>query len=168
MTKVPILAHEGIQHRLRRMAYELYELHFQEEELLIIGIDQRGGHVAQVVFDYLAEISPLNLTYIEVHVDRTSPEGLGIDLSVELHELTGRPLIVIDDVLYTGTTLLNVVAILLMANPKSIKTAVLIDRGHRKLPVSSDVTGLELATTIHQEVRVVIDPETKAMSAHLQ
>lgn len=168
MVKVPILEHEGIQRRLRRMAFELYEQHYQEQELLIIGIDERGGHIAQVIFDYLTEISPLDLTFIEAHVDRSSSEGLGIELSVEPAELAGRPLIVIDDVLYTGTTLLNVVAILLMAQPKSIHTAVLIDRGHRKLPVSSDVTGLELATTIHQEVRVVIDPDTHQMTAHLQ
>ncbi|MEL6624954.1 MAG: phosphoribosyltransferase family protein [Bacteroidota bacterium] len=161
-----ILDHASVQHRLKRMAFEIYEAHYGEEELLIIGIDERGGYIAQALVDLLAEISPLSLVYIQAHLDReTNAPAIGIELEASVEDLYEKPLLVVDDVLFKGSTLLNVVSILLHAFPKTIRTAVLIDRGHRSLPIASDITGLTLATTIKQYVTVEIKDDQ--ISAYL-
>jgi len=167
--KVLILDHASILTRLRRMAYELYEHHYQEEALTLIGIDERGGFLAEQLVDLLAEISPLSLTLIHAHVDRNEGEegSLGIEIDAGLDDLTGQAVVVVDDVLYTGSTMLNVVSILLQAHPKCMKTAVLIDRGHRLLPIAADITGLELATTINEHVSVEFDQQVGRFEAFL-
>lgn len=165
---VPILDQVGIYARLRRMAYQIYEANFLEAELILIGIDQRGGFLARELVAYLEQICPIPLTLVQSQLDRVSDsESLGIDLSIDIEDMKGKPLVVVDDVLYTGRTLLNVVAILLQAQPKSIQTAILIDRGHRSLPVAADFVGLELATTLHQQVTVEIDEPAGRIQAYL-
>jgi pyrimidine operon attenuation protein / uracil phosphoribosyltransferase len=167
MSKICILGPEAIQTRLRRMAYEIFERNYLETQLTVIGIDERGGYLAHRVVELLREISDLDIRLVEAHLDR-QPDGLGIDLDLDdLAELKDQAILVVDDVLYTGSTMLNVVAILLQAGPKSIQTAVLIDRGHRQLPIAADMTGLLLATTIHQHVSVEIDPESDHVEAFL-
>ncbi len=166
MDKIKILDKASIQQRLKRMAYEIYEAHYQEKELIIIGIDQRGGALAHRLAEHLADISPLELTLLDARLDRESDApNIGIDLDTEPEDIKGKPILVVDDVRYTGTTLLHVVSILLYAFPKSIRTAILVDRGHRKLPVSADFTGLELATTFHQHVEVSFEGDN--MDAYL-
>lgn len=156
--KLKILGQHAIFARLKRMAYEIYEANYKEEELIVIGIDERGGYLAQQLCAHLSEISSMNIHLIHANLDRSDPAGIGIDLSIEdVETLKAKTLIVVDDVLYTGNTMLNVVAILLQAGTRSIQTATLIDRGHRKMPVSPDFVGMELATTIHQHVIVEID-----------
>lgn len=166
MDKIKILDKASIHQRLKRIAYEVYEHHYLERELLIIGIDERGGKLAQLLAERLEDISPLELTLVEAHLDRESEApSIGIELNIGLEEIRDMPVLVVDDVLYTGTTLLNVVSILLYAFPKSIRTAIMVDRGHRMLPISSDYTGLELATTFHQHVEFEMNGED--MSAFL-
>lgn len=168
-SRVQILDQAGIQARLRRMAYEIYEAHYDVQRLIVIGIDVRGGFLAHRLVEQLREISALEVELVPAYLDRDSdPPGIGIELQAGVEDLQGQRLLVVDDVLYTGTTLLHVVSILLHAQPASIQTAILIDRGHRLLPVSSDVVGLQLATTLQQHVEVEIDPEGSVTGAFLR
>lgn len=166
--KVRILNHESIVTRLRRMAYEVYEANYGIDRLIIIGISERGGFLARMLSDYLREISEIAIDLINVELDRESdPVSYGIDLSEDFSVLEGQHLVVVDDVLYTGRTMLSIVAILLQAGPKQIQTAVLIDRGHRLFPISSDVVGIELATTLPQHIYVEIDEQQEKVEAFL-
>jgi pyrimidine operon attenuation protein / uracil phosphoribosyltransferase len=167
MNKIRILGDASIRTRLRRMAYELYEAHYEAEGLVVIGIDERGGYLAREMVAYLKKISELDITFVAARLDRTG-QPVGIDLSMgDVSELKDQALVVVDDVLYTGSTLLNVVAILLHAAPASIRTVVLIDRGHRQFPISADILGLQLATTVHQHVSVEINPDDQQLEAFL-
>lgn len=168
-TKVQILNQKGIDSRVRRMAYEIYESHYLESQVYLIGIDQRGGYLAGRLAAILNEISPLTVTLVPAKLDRTQgPHAIGIELEgIEAEELRECPVVVVDDVLYTGTTLLNVVAILLQFAPGKIRTAVLIDRGHRIMPVSADFVGLELATTIQQHVSFEMEEDESSAGAFL-
>ena len=165
--KIRILDPSAIEARLKRMAYEIYEANYGESELIIIGIDERGGYLAGSLTQILEEISPLNLTLVDAHLDREHPESMGIEISIDIEELTHKPVVVVDDVLYSGNTLLNVVSILLQAGPKTLRTAVLIDRGHRTMPVSADFVGMELATTIQQHVSFEISLDQTNAQAFL-
>ncbi|MEM6765633.1 MAG: phosphoribosyltransferase family protein [Bacteroidota bacterium] len=157
--KIRILDQKEIYARLKRMAFEVYERNYLEEGLLVLGIGIRGGFIAKELCRYLAEISTLKIERVKAQLDK-SEEGIGIEIDLEIESIENRPVIVVDDVLYTGTTMLHVVSILLQAGPSSIQTAVLIDRGHRSMPVSPDFVGLELATTIQQHVSVDIAEDT--------
>ena len=165
---VQILDQAAISARLRRMAYEIYEANYQEPELIVIGIDARGGFLAAELCAYLEKISPVPLTLVSSHLDRDSDNAaIGIELSADIEDLQGKTVVVVDDVLYTGRTLMNVVAILLHAGPRSIQAAVLIDRGHRSMPISPDYVGLELATTLQQHVFFDTGAETGTVMAYL-
>jgi pyrimidine operon attenuation protein/uracil phosphoribosyltransferase len=169
MNKVQILDQEGITARLLRMAYEIYEANYHEKSLYIIGIDERGGFMGKQLLKHLQNISPLELHFINAHLDRSGGQGeIGIELGLEsLESLRDQSLLLVDDVLYSGSTLLNVVAILLQAKPAKLRTAVLIDRGHRQMPVSADFVGLELATTLQQHVSIEIADDQEMVQAFL-
>jgi len=168
-SKIIILDQQGIISRLRRMAYEIYERNYLMDKLVIIGIGERGGYLGEQIVSYLNEISSMDIVFVNANIDRESdPISYGVELSEGLDFLKEKHVVVVDDVLYTGRTLLNVVAILLHAGPVSIQTAVLIERGHRSMPISSDIVGFELATTIQQHVSVEIDKLTGAITAYLQ
>ena len=161
-----ILDHNEIFARLKRMAYEIYENNYQQSEMLVIGIDQRGGFIAEKLVSFLSDLSPIKVTLIDAEVDQS--ESLpGVSLSAELEDLTGKAILVVDDVLYSGFTMLSVVSILLQLEPSTIQTAVLIDRGHRKMPISADYVGLELSTTLHQHVSVRIDEDEEKAEVFL-
>lgn len=166
---VRILDQEAVEAKLLRMAYEIYESHYGQKEIILIGIDQRGGFLGQRLLSHLENISTLKITYLQASLDRQENDSLiGIDLGVEnLESLGNGHIVVVDDVLYSGTTLLNVISILLQARPASIQTAVLIDRGHRTVPVAADFTGMQLATTIQQHVQVTLDTTSQRAEAFL-
>lgn len=166
---VKILDQEAVEAKLLRMAYEIYESHYGQDRIILIGIDQRGGFLGERLLAHLNKISSLEITYIQASLDRQENDSLiGIDLGVEsLESLGSSHIVVVDDVLYSGTTLLNVISILLQARPASIQTAVLIDRGHRTVPVAADFTGMQLATTIQQHVQVTLDVKSQRAEAFL-
>jgi len=165
--KVQILDHVGIMARIKRMAYEIYEANFTAKKLILIGIDERGGFLANLLANYLREICPLKIQLLEAVLDREAEEGIGITISADVAKLAGKHIVVVDDVLYSGFTLLNVVSILLQVGPGSIQTAILIDRGHRIMPVSADYVGIELATTLQQHVYFEKGTAKKKMNAYI-
>lgn len=165
--KVQILDAAAIMARIKRMAYEIYEANYTAKKLMLIGIDKRGGFLAKLIADYLKEICPLKVRLMDAKLDREAQEGIGITLSGDVSKLAGQSVIVVDDVLYSGYTMINVVSILLQVGPRSIQTAVLIDRGHRTMPVSSDFVGIELATTLQQRVYFDSADSKKKMNAYI-
>lgn len=165
--KVQILDQAAITARLKRMAYEIYEANFGAKKLMLIGIDERGTFLANKLAEFLKDISSLKIVMFDAQLDREAEEGLGITLSGEVKKLKGKRVIVVDDVLYSGNTMIHVVSILLQLQPASIQTAVLIDRGHRAMPISSDFVGLELATTLQQHVYFDKGKGKKKMEAYI-
>lgn len=169
MDRLQIMDQPGVVARLKRIAFEIYEQHFQASRILLLGIEARGYFLAEEIAQYLTEISELEVKLGEVHVDRSGEEGdFGIELPVGIDELKGQVVILVNDVLHTGRTLLHASSILLLAGPSCIQTVVLVNRGHRVMPVSSDYVGLELATTIHQHVSVAVDLEARLASVFLE
>lgn len=161
--KVKILGASAVKAKLRRMAYEVYESNFGKKSLLIVGIDKRGGYLAGEIAGFLREISPLDIALLNA-----KKQGGGKVL-LEGEDLEGmikdKQVVVVDDVLYSGGTLFNCVAQILAFGPAKVQTAVLIDRGHRSLPVTHDFVGMLLATTLKQHVSVeVLEDQTSAIA----
>ena len=169
--RVKILNKKKADARIKRIAFEIYENNFQENDIILLGIDKRGGFIAELLATYLKEISQLDFALWNATFDQQDRQGRGERLQVhfshQLNDLKGKNVVIIDDVLYSGNTMLHIVAPLLEVSPKRIEVAVLIDRGHRNMPISPNYVGLELATTIHQYVSVAVDFDAKSIEAFL-
>lgn len=164
--KVKILASGAITAKLRRMAYQIYEKNFGQTGVVLVGIDQRGGFVAQQLAGYLNEISPLKVDFLRL---KKAEEGRPMEF-VE-SEVAGlmreRVAVIVDDVLYSGYTMLQAVATVMEAGCANIQVAVLIDRGHRNVPVTHDFVGMVLATSLRQYVSVEVDEDQAKAAAYL-
>ena len=162
--KSKILQHKAIQAKLNRIAWEIYEANAHRSELVVVGIDRRGRLVAEALIERLRQISPLQVKEFTSFGGKETGEA---KLDAPEGALKEKDVVIVDDVLYSGKTMFNTLAATMKRDPASIQVAVLIDRGHRNIPVSPDFVGLELATTLKQYVSVEIEEGTGEMTAYL-
>jgi pyrimidine operon attenuation protein/uracil phosphoribosyltransferase len=160
-----ILTHEHIQNKTKRIAYQIYESNSNEKELIIAGINGNGYIFAQNLAKVLTEISPLKVTLCEVIIDKKNPLNK-ITTSIETSAYKNKPLVLVDDVLNSGSTLIYGIKHFLEVPLKRFKTAVLINRNHKKYPVKADFKGISLSTSMHENINVVF--ETKNSFATLE
>lgn len=148
-----ILDHKAITHKTRRIAYQIYESNASEEEVILAGIADNGYKFALRIEAILKNISPLKTTICKVEMDKKSPLGT-IKTSLSPEEYQNKSIILIDDVLNSGTTLIYGVQHFLQVPLKRFKTAVLINRNHKKYPVKADFKGISLSTSLNESVKV--------------
>ena len=156
MSQNIILTHQEIEHKIKRIAYQIYETFVDEEEIVIAGIATNGFVFAQKIANALQEIATLKIALCEVNVDKQNPE-LAIKTSLSKEQYANKGLILVDDVLNSGTTLIYAVRHFLDVPLTKFKTAVLVDRNHKKYPVKADFKGISLSTSLLEHVRVVFD-----------
>ncbi len=149
-----VLDHEQIALIIERMAHELYENHHKKKELILIGIEGRGYTVAGRIFKHLGRISGQKLSLEKITVDKQDPTSVPVSLSTELKDLSGKTIILIDDVLNSGKTLVHALRHIISTPLDSVTTVVLVDRIHRRFPVRADIVGMTLSTTIQERVEV--------------
>jgi pyrimidine operon attenuation protein/uracil phosphoribosyltransferase len=152
---------DSIRKAIRRMAHEIVEQHPSPDRLVLAGIPTRGVEVARRLADHIEKIEGhrpyLGTLDISMHRDDLSTRGRltalePTDLPVDLD---GRPLILCDDVFFTGrTTRAALDAIASFGRPSLIQLAVLVDRGHRELPIRADFVGKNLPTSREEKIRV--------------
>jgi pyrimidine operon attenuation protein/uracil phosphoribosyltransferase len=155
MSKNIILTNQEIEHKIKRIAYQIYET-FVDEEVVIAGIATNGYVFAQKIAVALSEISTLKISLCEVRINKHNPE-LPIETSLSAAEYSNKGLVLVDDVLNSGTTLIYAVRHFLDVPLKKFKTAVLVDRNHKKYPVKADFKGISLSTSLLEHVQVVFD-----------
>ncbi|WP_412464169.1 phosphoribosyltransferase family protein [Flavobacterium mekongense] len=156
MTKNIILNHQEIEHKIRRIAYQIYETFADENEVVIAGIAANGYILAQKIGQILNEITEDKIILCEVKIDKTNPFNL-ITTSISQEEYQDKCIVLVDDVLNSGTTLIYGVKHFLNVPVKKFKTVVLIDRNHKKYPVKADFKGLSLSTSSKEHVQVVFE-----------
>ncbi len=149
-----ILNKEEIQHKTKRIAYQIYETFVDEKEVVLAGISKSGFIFAQKIAEELEKISPIKITMCEVFVNKTNPQET-IETSISKEEYTNKGLVLIDDVLNSGTTLIYGVKHFLGVPLNKFKTAVLVDRNHKKYPVKADFKGISLSTSLQEHIQVV-------------
>jgi pyrimidine operon attenuation protein/uracil phosphoribosyltransferase len=158
MSKNIILTNQEIEHKTRRIAYQIYETFVDEKEVVLAGIAKNGFVFAEKIAQELKKISPLEVSLCEVQINKQNPE-LPIHTSLSKEQYTNKGLILVDDVLNSGTTLIYAIRHFLDVPLKKFKTAVLVDRNHKKYPVKADFKGISLSTSILEHVQVVFDED---------
>lgn len=154
-TKNIILNHQEIQHKIRRIAYQIYESNVYEKEIVLAGIQDNGYLLAKKLKQNLEKISDINVTLCKVVIDKKNPLSK-ITTSLQSEEYTNTSLVLIDDVLNSGSTLIYGVKHFLDVPLKQFKTAVLVNRNHKKYPVKADFKGISLSTSLHEHVEVTL------------
>ncbi|RZJ71710.1 phosphoribosyltransferase domain-containing protein [Flavobacterium sp.] len=164
MAKNVILNHEEIEHKIKRIAYQIYETFSEADEIVIAGIAPNGFVFAEKLAAQLSKVSDLQPLLCEVKVDKKNP-GSPIKTSLKAEDYRDKGLVLVDDVLNSGTTLIYAVRHFLDVPLTKFKTAVLVDRNHKKYPVKADFKGISLSTGLMEHVKVVF--KENANSAYL-
>lgn len=151
-----ILNHQEIEHKIRRIAYQIYETFADENEIVLAGIANNGFVLAEKISVVLKDISEINIVLCEVKIDKQNPYN-PITTSVSKEAYSNKNLVLVDDVLNSGTTLVYGVKHFLEVPIKKFKTVVLIDRNHKKFPVKADFKGISLSTSSKEHVHVVFE-----------
>lgn len=159
-----ILDHNQIQHKIKRIAYQIYETNVNEKEIIIAGIADNGYIFAQKLKTVLEEISDIKISLCKVFMDKTNPNNtVSTDLTPE--EYQNKSLVLADDVLNSGTALIYGVKYFLDVPLTRFKTAVLVNRNHKKYPIKADFKGISLSTSLHEHVEVTFGNKDLAILA---
>ena len=157
-----ILSEQQITQKIKRIAFQILENNIDEQSIYIAGISSNGYIFAKKLKDELANISAKNFTLCEVKVDKQDPLD-NVTTSIAIDEFTDCSLVLVDDVLNSGRTLIYAVRYFLQVPLKKFRTAVLVDRNHKKFPVKSDFKGISLSTSMEEHVRVEFEKEARAI-----
>ncbi|MGB6151112.1 MAG: phosphoribosyltransferase family protein [Pricia sp.] len=149
-----ILSHEQIQHTIRRIAYQIYEANVEEKEIVIAGIDGGGLQFAKKLQTVLQKITEAEISLCKMSMDKSDPLKSGVQTSIPEKAYENKSVVLVDDVLNSGTTLIYGVHHFLKTPLKQLKTAVLVNRNHKKYPVKADYKGISLSTSLQEHVHV--------------
>ncbi|MBK9758926.1 MAG: phosphoribosyltransferase [Flavobacteriales bacterium] len=149
-----LLDHERIQRKLKRISIQLCEETWTEKELVIVGIAPRGVELAKRLGTSMGKVSNASIELVKLHLDKDDPHTGPVKLSVELGHLKNKTVILVDDVLMSGRTLMHAAAHLVQVKLAKLTTVVLVDRRHRAYPIRADIVGLTLSTTAQEHITV--------------
>ena len=162
----PVLDGSGVQRALSRMAHEMIERHKGVDGLVLVGIRTNGVYLARRLAVKIAEIegTPVSLGELDVTLYRDDLSTIKDHPLVRKTEipfdLTDRKVVLVDDVLFTGRTIRAAMdGVMDLGRPRLIQLAVLIDRGHRELPIRADYVGKNMPTGPDERVKVFLREE---------
>ena len=153
-TKTLILNSRQIEQKIQRIAYEIYEDNFEEKEIIIAGILNSGYVLARRLEQVLNRICKLKTTLVEIRVDKSDHTRQHAVINMQEMDLKGKVVIVVDDVLNSGKTLMYSLRAFLDADMRKVRTVLLVDRDHKRYPIIADYVGLTLSTTLQEHITV--------------
>lgn len=162
--KKQIMDEAALRRAVMRISHEIIEKNKGTQDIVLVGIKRRGVHLGQMIRENIAKIEGAEVPFetLDIHFYRDdltketeTPVYNGDDIRFEV---TGKKIILVDDVIYTGRTVRAAIeAIFTMGRPSQIQLAVLIDRGHRELPFKADYIGKSIPTSHNEKVSVKIE-----------
>ena len=172
--KATILDEAGVGRALKRISHEISEKNPGCENVCIIGIKRRGISIANIIAANLKEIEgieiptgTIDITFYRDDLEKDSSEPVIHESEIPF-DITGKTVILVDDVLYTGRTARAAMeAVLRNGRAAEIQLAVLIDRGHRELPIRGDYVGKNVPTSKTEHISVKIPPYEDITAAEL-
>ncbi|MCB0793386.1 MAG: phosphoribosyltransferase [Flavobacteriales bacterium] len=149
-----VLDHDQVERKLERIAHQLHEEFHAETRIAMVGIKERGAQLAERLEGLLTGISPIRVLRLSLQLDKDDPAQGTMRLSADAEELDGLVVVLVDDVLMSGRTLMHAAAFLIQRPVKRLCTVVLVDRRHRAFPIRADIVGLTLSTTMQEHISV--------------
>jgi len=146
--KTLILSSLQCKQKLDRIAHEIHENFYDNGTLYVIGIAKRGYLIAEKIVVLLKEVCDFDIELVKIELNKDNPLSTEPKLGIQLEELKGKSVVLVDDVLNSGRTLVYALAHLLKSEPRLIKTVTLVDRMHRRYPIRADYVGMTLSTTL--------------------
>jgi len=153
MKKKIILNEDQINQKISRIAHQIMECNIGEKEIIIAGIEKNGYIIATKLKQSIASISDVKITTCSVKINKEKLLDQ-VTTSIDKNYYLNKSLVLVDDVLNSGATLIYAVKHFLNTEVKQFKTAVLINRNHKKYPVKADFKGISLSTTTVSHVKV--------------
>ncbi|HBK71651.1 MAG TPA: phosphoribosyltransferase [Flavobacteriaceae bacterium] len=153
MKRSIILNNTEIQHKIKRIAFQIYENNVNQKEIIIAGIATNGFLFAKKLKTTIEEISSIKAIVCEVNIDKVNPLK-EVTTSLSESDYKNKSLILVDDVLSSGTTLMYAVKHFLNVPLKQFQTAVLVNRNHKKYPIKADFKGISLSTSLQEHITV--------------
>lgn len=159
-----LLTHAQIQRKVKRIAYQILERNFQEEGIILVGINFRGMRFANLLLQELLDITDIPITISRLRVHPPNPLAEEIHIEMPIEELEDKVIIIVDDVANTGRTIFYAMQPIMSILARKVEVAVLVDRKHKTFPVKPDYVGLSLATTLRNNIDVkVLDDDKLAV-----
>ena len=155
MKKNKILDKQKIEDKIRRISYEIYEENFDENSLIVCGIEKNGAIIAKKIIKELKSISNFKLEFISIGLDKKKPLNT-VKIKTSKKDIKDKAIILIDDVSNTGKTLIYVIKEIIKFKPKKINTAVLVNRDHTLFPIKINFIGVSLSTSINNHIEVIL------------
>ncbi|MCW8860476.1 MAG: bifunctional pyr operon transcriptional regulator/uracil phosphoribosyltransferase PyrR [Deltaproteobacteria bacterium] len=160
---IEILDNDGINRALTRIAHEILEKNKGSEDLVLIGIRTGGAYLATELHKKLTQIEgqdiPLGMIDVTMYRDDlASRNNLAVGQTDISFPVSNKKIILVDDVLFTGRTIRAAMdAVMDLGRPQNMQLAILVDRGHRELPIRPDFIGRNLPTARNEQIEVDFD-----------
>jgi pyrimidine operon attenuation protein/uracil phosphoribosyltransferase len=161
MSKKVIMTKEDIKRTLARIAHEIIEQNELLKELILVGVHTRGVPLAKRLAANIEGFAKVKIPVdtLDISLYRDDLSSLDLKPVVKLTDITatidGKSIVLVDDVLYTGRSIRAAMdALVDLGRPRSIQLAVLVDRGHRELPIRADYVGKNIPSSKHEEIKV--------------
>ena len=170
---VEILDLDGVNRALTRIAHEIIEKNKGVEDLVLIGIRTGGAYLGEQIQRRINDIESVNVPFGSIDItmyrdDLASRGHLAVGQTDIRFNLDGKRVVLVDDVLFTGRTIRAAMdAVMDLGRPQSIQLAILIDRGHRELPIRPDYIGRNLPTSRNEQIKVDFDEQNIPRAIYL-
>ena len=162
-----ILNQQQIRQKIDRIAYQVLEDNFDEDEIIIAGILPSGNKIAKRIKDILDEIAPFKSRLVGIQLDKKST-SLEAHIDFDVQDCSNKAVILVDDVMNSGKTLAYGFGVFRDVPLKKLRTVVLIDRNHKSFPMTTDYAGMALSTVLKEHVDVVLDEEGEEDAVYLR
>ena len=154
MKRTRILTAREIEQKLRRIAHQINEDHYKDKTLFLVGVRPQGYRVAERLAPELRAISNAEIALHSISLNKDKPWTEGMDFDGDFKAMKNKVIILVDDVLNSGKTLMYSSGYLLQSNPRKLAIATLVDRIHRTFPIRATYVGLTLSTNLKEHVNV--------------
>lgn len=150
-----IIDQEKMHRTIRRISHEIIEQNLDLESLIILGVRKNGVPLAKIIKENILKIENVDVPFYELDISGYRDDKKVYEFSKLEIDLENKTVIIVDDVLFTGRTVrASMDAIIDLGRPSKIQLAVLVDRGHRELPIRADFVGKNMPTGFDEMVKV--------------
>ncbi|MGB0432094.1 MAG: phosphoribosyltransferase family protein [Bacteroidia bacterium] len=163
MASKQILGASKIDRILLRMAYEIWEKNYDAKRIILAGITKKGPILAKMIEKKLKQVNcDKEIAQLEISINKDKPTVESVVMSSEFTPNENDVVIVVDDVLYTGSTMIHAVVPFIEQGFKKVQVAVLVFRDYLRFPIRADFVGISLASTTQEHVEVSLEENNSA------